>query len=1153
MRRAAIIRALAVLLTASVCTFGQRDLGTITGTVTDPQGAAVPVAKITITEDATGLSYEVVTSSSGDYTRPALKPGTYTVTAEAPGFRRVQQRNVTVSGGDRVGVPIVLPVGDVSQSVEVSAEAPLLQTESTTLGANLTSKAVSELPLGGQRTFTFLARLSPGVVPAEPGARDAVGGGFSANGVRSNGQNNFLLNGVDNNVNVIDFLNQTAFVVGPSVEAIGEMRVLTNGYSAEYGRGAGGVVNVNLKSGTNELHGVLFEILQNDKLNANRWENNKAGKPRGPFKQNQYGAAAGAPIIKNRLFIFGDYQGTRISSSGGSIQNLGYGGFWTVPTPAMVKGDFSSLLGPQVGTDALGRPILQGQIYDPKSTRTVNGQLVRDPFVGNIIPQSFWDPAAAKILSLYPAANQTTPGGRYPQNDLFVSTSGHQVTDQGDGRVDYKLSDKDSIFGSISWSNLSKINQPPFSGLLDGSPFNAVTEEDLGRNAQISYTRVWNASIISETRAGFTRLVTSRVGANPDVDAYKAVGIGGYNPTGPLNGGLPQFGLGRYSQIGANDWLPSKEYNNVWDFIQNVAITKSAHALKFGAEYRPIKFPFFQVPYPHGEMNFSQNDTAYPSTVKGSNGVTLNTATGDEIASMLLGAVGGGQISTTNFISSEKVAWAFYGQDDWKVSPKLTLNIGLRYELFSPIGERFGQQSNFVFDNLTLYIPKGKNQDAPLPPNFATAFPNVRVSRGEVDKYLIPWDKTNFGPRVGLAYNWRENTVFRLGYGIFYGGEENQGGNPNRGESVPFNESPNLNRPAGVGSFDPNPFFTGGVAGGYPANVFSLPAPVAFRGVSTDFRNSLVHKWNVAVQRELRGQMALEFAYVGNHQAHQLFQPDPNACPNLGTTNSAINCNSLRPFPNIGGISGTASFGYGNYHGLTTKLEKRYAKGLQFLASYTYGHALANTGTTLSGSNGFGIPDPRNYASGYSSAAWDIRHNFVGSFLYEVPFGRGKAYGADMNRVVNSLLGNWQMNGILTLHTGSPFTLRSNACQGVWNACRPDLVLGKNPQDAPSGGRSPDHWFDISAVAPPASLTGGNLGLQTNTAPPTRSLDMSLFKDFPFTERWRLQFRAEAFNVANTAQYSTPDNNLQDSNFGKVTGTQPGSERHIQFALRLQF
>jgi hypothetical protein len=1153
MSKHALTRTIALSLFACLSIFGQRDLGTITGTVTDPQGAAIPGAKITITEDATGLVYNVEASAAGDFVRPALKPGTYTVTAEAPGFRRVAQKNVVISGGDRVGVPLSLPVGDVTQSIEVSASAPLLQTESTTLGQDLNSRSVSQLPLGGQRTFTFLARLSPGVVPAEPGARDAVGGGFSANGVRSNGQNNFLLNGVDNNVNVIDFLNQTAFVIGPSVEAIGEMRVLTNGYNAEYGRGAGGVINVNLKSGTNEVHGALFEILQNDQLNANRWEQNKAGKDRGPFRQNQFGAAVGAPIVKNRLFIFGDYQGTRIASSGGSIQNLGYGGFYTIPTQAMAHGDFSSLLGGQVGTDALGRPILQGAIYDPKSTRTVNGQLVRDMFPGNVIPSNRFDPAAAKIMSLYPATNQAIPLGKVPQNDYFVATPGKQNTDQGDARVDYRLSDKDSIFGSLSWSNNSKINAPPLPGLLDGSPFNAVTEEDLGRNAQISYTRVWNPSIISETRAGFSRLVTSRVGANPGADAYTAVGIGGYNPVGPQNGGLPQFGLGRYSQIGANDWLPSKEYNNVWDFIQNVAITRGAHALKFGAEYRPIKFPFFQVPYPHGEMNFSQNDTAYPSTLRGSTGATINTLTGDEMASLLLGAIGGGQISTTNFVSSEKVAWAFYGQDDWKVTPKLTLNIGLRYELFSPISERFARQSNFVYDNLTLYIPAGKDQNAPLPPNFATAFPNVKVSRGEVDKYLIPWDKTNFAPRIGLAYSCRDSTVFRLGYGIFYGGEENQGGNPNRGESVPFNESPNLNRPAGVGAFETNPFFTGGVSGGYPVNVFSLPAPVAFRGVATDFRNSLVHKWNVAIQQELPGHMALEVAYVGNHQAHQLFQPDPNACPNLGTTDSTINCNSLRPTPFIGGISGTASFGYGNYHGLTSKIEKRYSNGLQFLGSYTYGHALANTGTTLSGSNGFGIPDPRNYASGYSSAAWDIRHNFTGDFLYEIPFGRGKAHGANLNRAVASVLGNWQLNGIMTLHTGSPFTLRSNACQGVWNACRPDLVAGKNPADAPANGRSPDLWFDTSAVTTPAPLTGGNLGLQTNNAPPTRILDMSIFKDFPFTERWKLQFRAEGFNIANTPQFSAPDQNLQNATFGKVTSTQAGTERHIQFSLRLQF
>ncbi len=1149
-------RAFALLLFTvllSGTALAQRDLGTITGTVVDPQGAGVPSAKVTITEDATGLSYEIETNAVGEYVRPLLKPGTYSVTVEAPGFRRAVQKNVVLTAGDRVGVPIALAVGDVSQTVDVLAEAPLLQTETTTLGAQLGAKPLSELPLGGQRIFTFFARLSPGVIPAEPGARDAVGGGFSANGVRSNGQNNFLLNGVDNNVNVIDFLNQTAYVVGPSVEAIGDMTVLTNGYSAEYGRGAGGVLNVNLKSGTNDVHGVVWEILQNDKLNANRWEFNKAGTNRGPFKQNQFGGAAGGPIIRNRFFIFGDYQGTRIASTGGSIQNLGYGGFYTIPTPAMVRGDFSSLLGSQIGTDALGRPILAGQIFDPTTTRTVNGQLVRDAFPGNIIPSSKFDPAAAKIMSLFPATNQPIRAGTYPQNDYFVSTAGRQTTDQADARADFRLSDKDSIFGSLSWSNLTKFNAPPLPGALDGSPFNAVTEEDLGRNAQIGYTRTWSPRIISETRIGFSRLVTSRVGANPNEDEFKAMGIGGYNPTGPLNGGLPQFGMGRYSQFGANDWLPSKEYSNVWDFIQNVAITTGSHALKFGGEFRPIRFPFFQVPYPHGEMNFGQNETAFPSTEKGNRNNALNADTGDEMASFLLGQIGGGQISTTNFISSEKQGWAFYVQDDWKVTSKLTLNLGLRYELFSPISERFARQSNFVYDGLTLFIPKGKDQDAPLPPNFATAFPNVRVSRGEVSKYLIPWDKKDFGPRIGLAYNLVRNTVIRAGYGAFYGGEENQGGNPNRGESAPFNISPRLDRPAGVGAFEQNPFFRGGVSGGYPIDVFSLPAPLQFRGVAVNFRNSLVHKWNIAVQREMPWQTALEVAYVGNHQAHQLFQPDPNACPNLGTNDSSINCNALRPVRFIGNISGTASFGYGNYHGMTTKLEKRLSKGLQFLTSYTYGHALANTGTTLSGSTGFGIPDPRNYASGYSTAAWDIRHNFTSAFSWDLPIGRGKAYGASMNPAVNAIVGNWQMNGILTLHTGFPFTIRSNGCQGVWNACRPDLVPGKNPADEPAGGRRPDLWFDISAVAPPAPLSGGNLGLQTNTSPPTRTVDFSLFKDFPFTERWRLQFRAESFNIANTPQLGTPANNRQNANFGQVTSTQPGSERHVQFSLRLQF
>jgi Carboxypeptidase regulatory-like domain len=1154
MRQVAGVRAVLLGLLLVTASLAQRDLGTITGTVTDPTGAAIPGAKVTITEVATNLSYTVTTGASGDYTRPALKPGIYTVAAEAQGFRRVAQENVVVNGGDRVGVPLTLPVGNLTETVEVSAQAPLLQTENTNLGATLNSQSMQELPLGGQRTFTFLARLSAAVVPNEPGARDAAGGGFSANGVRSNGQNNFLLNGVDNNVNVIDFLNQTAFVVGPSVEAIGEMNVLTSGYNAEYGRGAGGVLNVNLKSGTNDLHGVLFEYLQNTDLDANRWEQNKASKARPPYRQNQFGAAAGGPIIKNRTFIFGDYQGTRIASSGGIIQNLGYGGFYTIPTPAMIGGDFSQLLGGQVGTDVLGNPIYSGEIYDPASTRTVNGQLVRDPFQGNIIPKNRFDPAAAKLLAYYPAPNQPIPTGGYPQNDYFTSTPGTEQIDQGDVRVDHRISDKDSLFGSLSWSNTEKALVPPFGGPLDGGNFQGSSEVDLGRNAQIGYTRVWTPTIISETRVGFSRLVTSRVGQNPNTDVNALLGIGGLDQSGAAqNGGIPQMDMQRYSQIGANNWLPSKEYSNVWDFVQNVAITRGSHALKFGAEFRPIRFPFFQTPYPHGEEWIYQDGTAYPSQDKGSNGQKFNVATGDEMASLLLGVVAGGQISTNNFISSNKQAWAFYGQDDWKITPKLTLSYGLRYELFSPIGEAYGRQSNFVYDNLTLYIPEGHDCQTPLPPNFGTSFPNVTVDRCHVSKDLIPWDKADFGPRLGIAYALRQKTVLRLGYGIFYGGEENQGGNPNRGESVPFNESVVLNRPGDVSLFATNPYFPQGFSGGFPTDVYSLPAPIAFRGVATDFRSSMVQKWSVAVEQQLPAQMALTVSYIGNHQSHQLFQPDWNACPNFGTTDSSITCLSLRPTPYIGGISGTASFGYGDYKALAVELEKRLSKGLQFISSYTFGSVNANTGTTLSGSPGFGTPDPRNYASGYSAAAWDVRHSFTTGFNWEVPLGKGKAWGSNMSRAADALIGGWQFNGIVTIRTGFPYTLRYNGCQGVWNACQPDLVSGMSADAAPSGGRTPDNWFNTAAIVAPAPLTGGNVGLQTNRYPNTQNLDFSLFKMFKISERFGLEFRAESFNLFNTPQFNNPDNNLQDANFGKITSTYAGSERHLQLALRLQF
>jgi hypothetical protein len=1137
---------LSLLIFSAVAMFAQRDFGTLTGTVTDSTGAVVAGAKILITQQATGVKNTVETDSTGTYVRPLLQPGTYTIEVEATGFRKAIQRDILLNTGDRVGVNIQLTVGDLSQSVEVTAAAPLLQTETTTLGHTMGARAVSEVPLGGQRKFTFLAPLVPGVVPAEQGARDTAGGGFSANGVRSNGQNNFLLNGVDNNVNVIDFINQTAYVIGPSVEAIGEMKVVTNGYSAEYGRGAGGVVNVTIKSGSNEIHGTLFEFLQNDRFNANTWERNRAGAKKPYVRQNQYGVAIGGPIVKNRTFWFADWQGTRVRSLSGIVPGLG--GITnpiTIPKPEFRNGNFASLLsGQTAGTDAMGRPIPQGAIYDMMSQRLVNGNVVRDQFPGNIIPASRFDPAAKKLMDLFPNPNQNL-GDRTPASNFLPTAPAAQNNDQFDVRIDHRLTDKDSIFGSLSWSNEDKTITPPLPGALDASGFNGAQEQNLGRNAMVSWTRIWSPTFLTETRLAFTRLVTERTQANADKDLFTEIGIGGLNPTGSYanNGGLPLIQPEFYSDIGGANWLPTIEYNNVWDFIQNVSINKGKHAVKFGYEYRPIKFPFFQVPSARGHFRFPRNRTAIPEQPG---------QTGDGYASFLLGYPGDSRLTTTNFVSSEKVAHAWYLQDDWKATSRLTFNIGVRYELFSPISERFGRQSNYVFDKQTLVIPKGPNQDAPLPVNFATDFPQIKVDRGNADKYLIPWDKTNWGPRIGIAYQIFTRTVLRGGYGLFYGGEENQGGSPNRGEGVPFNQIMDLNLASAFAQGHP---FLGRFSDGWPRDIFTLRANISFRGVVENFRNPLVSKWNFTIQQDMGWGSALEVSYIGSKGSRQLKNWNPNQPINSPLPNADVNSRRLYPFLR-GGIEQTATFGRSNYHGLGAKFEKRYSNGLSMVSSYTWGHALADTDTTLSGAQGIGLFDVVcGFRCEYGSASWDVRHRFVTSFNYDLPFGRGKTLGTDISRVANLFIGGWQTNGILTFSTGQPFQFRAQNCVGSFNSCRADAAPGKDPMAAPPGGRTPDQWFDITNSQAPAPGTGGNIGPITGVAPGIANLDFSVFKSFEFNERFRMQFRSEWLNLSNTPRFaaSSIGNTQGMANYGRLSGTLPGSARNVQFALRFMF
>ncbi|MBZ2185081.1 MAG: carboxypeptidase regulatory-like domain-containing protein [Bryobacter sp.] len=1144
-RRLSVLILITLLLTGAL--WAQRDLGAITGTITDGTGAVIAGAKITITEQSTGLTFNAESDANGVYIRPLLKAGVYRMEVSATGFRKAIQKDIALAGGDRVGVNISLTIGEITQSIEITSAAPLLQTETTALGNTMGARQVSELPLGGQRKFTFLAPLAPGVVPAEQGARDAAGGGFSANGVRSNGQNNFLLNGVDNNVNVIDFLNQTAYVIGPSVEAIGEMKVVTNGYSAEYGRGAGGVVNVTIKSGTNEIHGAVFEFLQNDRFNANSWERNRAGAVRPYVRQNQYGAAIGGPIVKNRTFWFADWQGTRVRSLSGIVPGLG--GITnpiTIPKPEFRNGNFASLLsGSNLGVDALGRGIPQGGIYDMMTQRTApNGGVVRDLFPGNQIPAARFDPAAKKLMDLFPNPNQNL-ADRLPGANYLPTAPARQNNDQFDVRIDHRLSDKDSLFGSVSWSNEDKVISAPLPGALDAAGFNGAEEQNLGRNAMVSWTRVWSPAFLTETRLAFTRLVTARYQANSTVDQFSAFGIGGINPTKATdrNGGLPQIGMGGYSAFGGSNWLPTREYNNVWDFIQNVSITKGKHNVKMGYEYRPIQFPFFQVPSARGEMQFPLNRTGIPEQPG---------QTGDGAASFLLGFPGFARLTTTNFVSSEKSAHAFYWQDDWKATSKLTFNLGVRYELFSPIAERFARQANYVPQTATLQIPAGKNQDDPLPSNFAQAFPLIRVQRGQVGKHLIPWDKTNIGPRIGVAYQMFTKTVLRGGYGLFYGGEENQGGSPNRGLSVPFNQIMDLNLDSAFQMGHP---FLQRFSNGFPLNTFNLPANISFRGVEENFRNPLVQKWNVSIQQDLGWGSALEVSYIGSKGSRQLINWDPNTPINSPIPNADVNSRRMYPWLR-GGLSLTSTFGLSNYNAMTAKFEKRMSHGMTMVSSYTWGHTFANTGTTLSGSSGAGVYDITcGFRCEYGNAAWDIRHRWATSFNYDLPFGRGKAIGNNISKMADVFIGGWQTNGILTFSSGQPFTFRSANCVGAFNSCRPDAVRGKDPMDAPAGGRTPDQWFDVTAMQNPAPGTGGNLGPQTGVGPGIAALDMSMFKTFNLTERVRMQFRSEWLNMGNTPRFAVGSIGVTQGagNFGRVTATLPGTARNVQFALRIMF
>ena len=684
LRRAILAVFVATAVLSMPPAFGQVDTGSIQGTITDASGGVIPNVRVTIVNEGTGFRQTMITRSDGTYIFTPLRTGTYSVEVEFQGFQKARRTGIVVNVQQQSIIDVSLTPGEVTQTVEVQAIAPLLQTASGSVGATVDSKEINDLPLSG-RNYNFLARLTAGVTHSQPEGRGlAATGWFAANGTRP-AQNNFLLDGIDNNSNNVDFLSGAAYVVKPPVDAISEFKLQTNAFSAEFGRAGGAVLNATLKSGTNSFHGSAWEFLRNDALDAADFFQHYPGGGKGAYHQNQFGAAAGGPIYKNKVFFFTDYEGTRIR------QAQPYSGL-TVPTQAQRDSgftNFSDLITLQSGTkgpDILGRSFPLGTVFDPASTRSVAGGQVdpvtglkatssgvtRDPFPGNIIPASRLDPNAIKLLSLYPSPTASGLNGNYSVNrNNTVDTNAFDV------RVDANLSDRDTIFGRYSYADTPSFYPGPFEGDADGGGFNNGTQTVRTQGAALSYTHSFSPTLINEFRIGFNREHVYRVQPNGDNTSNIPLqyGIPGVLQTAG-NGGLPYFGIGGLSQLGSSEWLVSERFSNTYQLTENLTKIYGSHTFKGGFEAQVISFPWIAPPYSRGEFDFGGNFTSSPNLDDGSTGraqfllLPVNSP-----GSPYDGLGGANTVHASNFggVANDKYYMGAYFQDDWKVTRKLTL------------------------------------------------------------------------------------------------------------------------------------------------------------------------------------------------------------------------------------------------------------------------------------------------------------------------------------------------------------------------------------------------------------------------------------------------------------------------------------------------
>jgi len=1151
------LSALVCLLILPSLAFGQKDTGAIVGSVRDSSGAVVSGAKVTVADVERGTSLTFSTTDAGEYVASPLKVGRYTVTAEKEGFKKEVAGPMQVNIQDRVGVDFKLQMGMRTEVVVVTAEMKQLDTETSELGQVVDQRRINALPLNG-RNYAQLALLGTGVAPAEPGSRVETTYGFSANGARSL-QNNFLLDGIDNNANLGDVLNGSAYVIEPSVDAIAEFKVETNSYSAEFGRGNGAIMNAVIKSGTNQFHGDVYEFLRNEKLDAiNAFD--IFGKQ--PYKQNQFGFTFGGPIIKNKTFFFGDYEGQRIRQALPQLVSI--------PTGDEIAGNFSSFLDlatPAPALDSQGNPTGQnaldcagnttymGEIFDSRQAQSVpisqqypNG-LCGVPIATsggvptNIFPNGTIDSLAARLAALFPPPNSNLAGGNYLSDPKRTDTD-----NKFDIRVDHTFSQKDNFFTRFSYGKDNNFLPSPFNNVLDGGSFQDGYSENAARGLAASEVHTFRPDLINEFRFGFNHLNSHRLNLNYNVNVAQQLDFPGV-PFGPDIGGLPSIGFSDGTvAVGSSGYLPSLERQNSYVFTDNVNWIHGRHAFKFGAEVRFEQFTIYQPASPRGDMSFGNDFTDNPAS-PGSGG--------EAIATFLLGVPDGGDMTSLHNVDYRRQIYAVYGLDDFKVTPRLTLNLGLRYELFTTIKEANDQAATFDFASQSLLVPSGQSMQ--LTPTLATELPIVRTgSRG-----LIHPDLNNFAPRIGLAYQITDKLVLRSGYGIFYGGQENGPfSNPSPGFNPPFFSSEtfatncpspvaNPNGPdCSISSANNNGLPLNVLSQGFPATTLSDPNAPSLYSIDPHLVTPYTQQWHLGFEYQLPSESVLQISYGGSrglklfafyngNQAVPFADSQAPTAPRRPASNNnwpgatgpcdlnpannyedAANCNPALDT----GIGTFRSNTFSNYNSLQVRFEKRYTHGLQFEAAYTYAHALDNASSASLGSvNNGDFRDQRFPNLEYGNADFDVRHRFVLSYAYDLPFGRGRKLASGVSGVANQIIGNWQLAGVFSAATGNHYTatdivpVSNSDCGGTvgFYCSRPNVVA--NPNTHPC---VPGTLFNTCAFQHnPVEGTFGNAGRNTIVGPGYQTWDTSFIKQFPIREQMHLELRAEFFNILNHTNF----------------------------------